>query len=100
MEGGIATVGEEGSEICRADDLEAKKQELGDGFFKMANVPRWLGVDAECALRGTCDRFTHRYATMERMARAQGISLADMPAADRETLWDSAKESEPPGSNT
>jgi tetrapyrrole methylase family protein/MazG family protein len=100
LEGVLAKVGEEVSELCSAADLETKTQELGDLLFTLANVARWLGVDAESALRGTCDRFTHRYATMERMARAQGISLADMPAADRETLWDSAKESEPPGSNT
>ena len=58
----------------------AQEQELGDLLFTLVNVARWLGIDAESALRATCDRFARRYAEMERAAGARGQALADLPA--------------------
>jgi uncharacterized protein YabN with tetrapyrrole methylase and pyrophosphatase domain len=48
-------------------------------------------VDAESALRGTCDRFTQRYAGMERAARSQGLDLADLSLAEQDQLWEANK---------
>ena len=72
-------------------DADAQAGELGDLLFCLVNVARWLGVDAESALRGTCDRFVRRYAQMEQAALAQGLDLADLPLAEQDALWEKAK---------
>jgi uncharacterized protein YabN with tetrapyrrole methylase and pyrophosphatase domain len=92
-DGVLAKVVEELDELHSASDPEAQAREMGDLLFTLVNVARWIGVDAESALRGTCDRFVRRYAEMERLAGAQGARLADLPLADQETLWAQAKAS-------
>jgi tetrapyrrole methylase family protein/MazG family protein len=91
LEGVLAKVGEEVAELRGVEDPEAQAQELGDLLFAMVNVARWLGVDAESALRGTCDRFTRRYAAMEQAASARGIDLADLPLDEQDALWNRVK---------
>jgi uncharacterized protein YabN with tetrapyrrole methylase and pyrophosphatase domain len=58
------------------------------------NVARWLEVDAESALRTTCDRFACRYARMEQEARAQGLDLSALPPDEQDALWERAKDIE------
>jgi uncharacterized protein YabN with tetrapyrrole methylase and pyrophosphatase domain len=91
LKGVLDKVTEEVSELRQAEDAEARERELGDLLFSLANLARWLEVDAESALRDTCDRFMDRYAEMERQARARGIDLADLPLAEQDALWDQAK---------
>jgi tetrapyrrole methylase family protein/MazG family protein len=91
VQGVLDKVGEEVEELRAAVEPEARARELGDLLFSLVNVARWLGVDAESALRGTCDRFTLRYTQMERMARAQGLDLAELSLADQDALWESSK---------
>lgn len=90
--GVLAKVGEEIAELREVEDPEARARELGDLLFTLVNVGRWLGVDAESALRGTCDRFTRRYAEMEQSASARGVDLADLSLEEQGALWDRAKE--------
>jgi len=97
LDGVLAKLGEEIAELRAAEDAERREQEMGDLFFTLVNVARWLKVDAESALRGACDRFTGRYAEMERTARAQGTDLADLPLADQDALWEQAKSRSPKG---
>jgi tetrapyrrole methylase family protein/MazG family protein len=92
LEGVLAKVGEEIAELREVEDAEARARELGDLLFTLVNVARWLGVDAESALRGTCDRFTRRYAEMERSASARGIDLTDLSLDEQDALWDRVKE--------
>lgn len=68
--------------------------EVGDVLFSVVNVARKLGVDAESALRVTCDRFSKRFLHMEEAARASGSELADMGIGEMEALWASAKAAE------
>jgi len=94
LDGVLAKLAEEIAELRAAEDAERREQEMGDLFFTLVNVARWLKVDAESALRSACDRFTSRYAEMERAARAQGLELADLPLADLDSLWEQAKSRE------
>lgn len=91
LEGVLDKVGEELAELRDSADQEAQAQELGDLLFSLVNVARWLEVDAESALRGTCDRFFHRYAQMERDARSQGLDLSALSLREQDALWDQAK---------
>ena len=92
--GVLDKVAEEVAELRAATNPEARSQEMGDLLFTMINVARWLEIDAESALRGTCDRFTQRYAKMERWASEAGSRLADLPPAALDTLWVRAKASD------
>jgi tetrapyrrole methylase family protein/MazG family protein len=91
LAGVLEKVNEEVAELRASRDADTQAGELGDLLFSLVNVARWLGVDAESALRGTCDRFVGRYAQMEQAARAQGLDLADLSLAEQDALWDKAK---------
>jgi tetrapyrrole methylase family protein / MazG family protein len=85
--GVLEKVDEELQELLAADGMEEQEQELGDILFSLVNVARWLGIDAESALRLACERFTHRYAAMEREALARGLDLQQMAPDEQEALW-------------
>jgi tetrapyrrole methylase family protein/MazG family protein len=89
--GVLDKVSEEVAELHGLDEPDAQARELGDLLFSLVNVARWLGVDAESALRGTCDRFVSRYTRMEQEAREQGLDLATLPLAEQDVLWEKAK---------
>lgn len=78
---------------CAPGTSEAA-DEVGDVLFSVVNVARKLGIDAETALRVTCDRFSTRFAHMEEAARAAGNNLADMDLDAMEALWQRAKQAE------
>jgi len=91
LAGVLEKVSEEVAELRASRDADTQARELGDLLFSLVNVARWLGMDAESALRGTCDRFVRRYAQMEQAARAQGLDLAELSLAEQDALWDKAK---------
>jgi ATP diphosphatase len=76
-------------ELAEADGAD----EIGDLLFAMVNWARHLGIDAEAALRGACDKFERRFATMEALAGGDFAAL-DLAAKDR--LWDAVKLAEDP----
>ena len=65
--------------------------EMGDLLFSAVNVSRFLGVDPERALEKTCDKFLHRFGSMERAARDSGRALNEMTLDEMDALWDQAK---------
>jgi tetrapyrrole methylase family protein/MazG family protein len=91
LSGVLDKVGEEVAELCAAEDPVARSRELGDLLFSLVNAARWLEVDAESALRGTCDSFVRRYTQMEEAAAAQGVDLAALSPGEQDALWEKAK---------
>jgi MazG family protein len=67
------------------------ESELGDILFVAVNLARFLNVDPEIALRKTSAKFSRRFREMERLARAQGTTLAQVPRPQMESLWEQAK---------
>ena len=94
IDGVLDKVREELHELRSAAGVMDQTAELGDLFFALVNAARWLGVDAESALREACDRFTQRYAYMARQARAQNVRLAALSLAEQEALWQAAKSAD------
>lgn len=92
-----AKVEEEMAELRNAASEEERAEELGDLLFALVNLARWLGVDAEDALRTTNDKFCRRFAWLEAEAARRGVPLEQMPLADMDALWEQAKEREAPG---
>jgi tetrapyrrole methylase family protein/MazG family protein len=86
---------EEIAELAEAPSPETALDELGDILLNVVNYARYLGLDAEEALRGAGHKFRRRFVTVEALAREREL---DMKASSRETLmglWGEAKSQEP-----
>jgi len=94
VEGVWDKVAEEIAELRAATDAQARESELGDVLFAVTNLARWLGVDAESALRAACDRFTRRFAAMEKQCRERGLDLGRLSLAEWDTLWEEARRND------
>jgi tetrapyrrole methylase family protein/MazG family protein len=70
------------------------EDELGDIFFVLVNISRFVGVNAEEALRKTISKFISRFRYIEMKAADEGRQLSDMPLAEMDALWDEAKKGE------
>ncbi|MDR2687747.1 MAG: nucleoside triphosphate pyrophosphohydrolase, partial [Oscillospiraceae bacterium] len=75
-----------------AGDLVHAQKELGDVIFSAVNVARVIpGCDAEEALTGASDRFSARFAIVEKTAKEQGINMKEAPMEELDRLWGAAK---------
>jgi MazG family protein len=72
--------------------------EVGDLFFVLVNIARYLSVDPESALRKTNRKFRRRFGSVEERLREQGRTLEDSTLEEMEALWQQAKTLE--GSKT
>ena len=68
--------------------------EIGDLFFVLVNLARFLDVDPESALRRMTRKFRARFGGMEAQARELGESLEQMSLEQMEELWQNAKSFE------
>ncbi len=85
---------EELEEVRQAQTLAEKEAEIGDVLFVVVNLARWLGVDAELALREANARFRRRFAAIEQTAKAQGKPVAALTLDEMEAAWQQAKQEE------
>jgi len=92
IEGVIEKICEEVEELRQAPDNEAQTAELGDLFFAVVNLARWLKIDAETSLREANSRFKQRLSFIERAARQRSRQLSEMSLDELEVLWDEAKK--------
>jgi tetrapyrrole methylase family protein / MazG family protein len=65
--------------------------ELGDIFFVVVNLARFLKIDPEIALNQSNAKFARRFREMERIARLKGTTFAKVPRPEMEALWEAAK---------
>lgn len=94
LDGVLDKLAEEAREVIHAESPEEREAEIGDLLFVIVNVARWLGVDAESALRATNQRFTRRFRTLERLARQRGQKLTELDIEALDMLWEEAKRIE------
>ena len=101
--GSRAKVSEEMGELDEAverGDSDAIEAEMGDVLFALVNFARHLGVDAEGALRRTIDKFSTRFAYVERRVREDHGGWGEsggkdaLPLAVLDAYWDEAKGTE------
>jgi MazG family protein len=75
--------------------LQAKiEEEVGDLFFVLVNIARYLSVDSESALRKTNRKFKRRFQWMEDRLREKGRSADQASMEELEALWQQAKQAE------
>lgn len=82
---------EEAREVSHAQTPQEREAEIGDLLFVTVNLARWLGVDAESALRATNERFMRRFSTLERLARERDQELTKLDINALDILWEEAK---------
>jgi tetrapyrrole methylase family protein / MazG family protein len=78
-------------ESLKREDAAGIEEELGDIFFMLVNISRFLGVNPEEALRKTISKFIKRFRYIEERAENTGRSLNDMTLDEMEALWQEAK---------
>jgi MazG family protein len=94
VEGLFEKLAEEAGEVRQAldaDDRSRREEEVGDLLFVGVNLARFLGLDAEIALKRANRKFSQRFREMERVADASGKSLSSLSADELESLWNEAK---------
>ncbi len=84
-------------DAVRAGDKAAAARELGDLLLTLASVARHLDVHAEMALRDATGRLAARVAHVEAALRISGRSLDTLDDAERDRLWQAAKDADRPG---
>jgi len=82
---------EEMAELQAAVTPAERQAELGDLLFVIVNLARWLGVDAESALREANLRFDRRFREVERLAVERQLDLSQMDLAAMDVLWQEVK---------
>jgi MazG family protein len=76
-------------------ELRARlEEEVGDLFFVLVNIARYLAVDPESALKKTNRKFKRRFQWMEQRLRESSRSPEQATTEELESLWQQAKELE------
>ena len=78
-------------ESLKKKDADGIEEELGDIFFMLVNISRFVGVNPENALRKTISKFIYRFRHIEEHATNTGRSLNDMTLDEMEKLWQESK---------
>lgn len=78
-------------EAIRSGDESQVHEEIGDLLFTIANLARKLNVNPEEALQSTNRKFTSRFESMEREARAADKNLDQYTLEEMDAMWERAK---------
>ena len=73
-------------------DRREIEDELGDLFFVLVNISRFVSVNPEDALRKTISKFISRFRYIEMKAAESGKRLSEMTLQEMDAFWDEAKE--------
>lgn len=72
-------------------DNHAAAGEIGDMMLALANVPRFIGHNAEETLRRACDKFVGRFEAVHELATQRGLDLKKLSPDKIEALWQEIK---------
>ena len=70
------------------------EDEVGDMFFVLVNIARYLSLDPESALKKTNRKFKRRFQWMEEQLRVSGRTPRQATMEELESLWQRAKQRE------
>jgi MazG family protein len=93
----MAKLDEEIDELKQAIEHANKDEiadEMGDVFFSLVNVARFLQVDADAALESTNRKFMRRFKAVELAAAANNKNMHDMSLQEMDDLWNQIKKEE------
>jgi tetrapyrrole methylase family protein/MazG family protein len=88
----LTKLSEEIGELAAAPDKESAREELGDILLNVVNYARYLGLDAEEALRQSGHKFRGRFGSVEALVRERGLDMKAMSRDELMAVWDEAKQ--------
>ena len=88
---GVASSGKQPIPEALREKLE---DEVGDLFFVVVNLARYLSIDPESALRKTNAKFRRRFQWLEQRLQEKGKELSESNLEEMETLWQASKQEE------
>lgn len=84
-----------GTDPKLSDDVRARMEdEVGDMFFVLVNIARYLSLDSEAALRKSNRKFRRRFLYVEQQLTKAGRKIQDAGLNEMEELWQEAKQGE------
>jgi MazG family protein len=83
-----------GRQAVSEDLRERLEDEVGDLFFVLVNIARYLSLDPESALKKTNRKFKRRFQWMEEQLRPSERAPREATAEELESLWQRAKQQE------
>ena len=87
-------VANSGKHNISAAQQERLEDEVGDLFFVLVNIARYLALDPESALRKTNRKFRRRFQWMEEQLRTRGLAAHQASMDELEQLWQESKRQE------
>ncbi|WP_374722028.1 nucleoside triphosphate pyrophosphohydrolase [Peribacillus tepidiphilus] len=73
-------------------DQEKLASELGDLFFALVNIARFISISPEEALHRTNMKFIRRFQYIEERVRQSGKSFEDFTLEELDAFWEEAKK--------
>ncbi len=83
---------EELKDVYKSNNVERITEEMGDSFFSLVNLSRFLDISPELALSGTTNKFIKRFEYIEKESSKSGKKLEDMTLEEMDMLWEKAKK--------
>ncbi|MGI6308094.1 MAG: nucleoside triphosphate pyrophosphohydrolase [Dethiobacteria bacterium] len=78
----------------KAGDRLQIEEEIGDLFFALVNLARFLEINAEIALSLTVDKFIRRFRYIEEQVDRRGGDFAHFSLSELDGWWEEAKKLE------
>lgn len=93
-EGSRKGIAGSGKPSVPSDVHERLEDEVGDLFFVLVNIARYLSLDPESSLRKTNRKFKRRFQWIEERLRSSGRRPEQASTDELEDLWQQAKREE------
>jgi len=93
----VAKLREEIAELEEAveeNDRDHIQHEVGDLFFSVVNIARFLKLDPDNALNRSTSKFIDRFTAMEKLIRADGKNLSAMSLEEMDVYWEKIKQAD------
>ncbi|MDP9729755.1 nucleoside triphosphate pyrophosphohydrolase [Alicyclobacillus tolerans] len=78
-------------EALNQNDSKALTEELGDLFFTLVNLSRWLKMHPEMVLRKAVIKFVRRFERVEQAVHESGRTWQEYRLDELDQLWQNAK---------
>ena len=83
---------EEMHESEKTGDKDLFEKEMGDVFFALINYSRFLGINAENALRRTNSKFLKRFNYIEKKLKESNKSITNSSLEEMDKYWEESKD--------
>lgn len=83
------------NQALKSQNFEKIAEELGDLFFTLVNLSRFLKIDSEKNLKMSVEKFTGRFKAIETELARQGKNIKKCSLQEMDAIWESLKRVKP-----